>query len=179
MGTACRIVFKDDDNRKVFLERGSDGCISTVLPDLEDLVKGVKKSWGGSEMGLLVASFLTRYNDPMERIPNYSISLGPRSDISYIFVIAYEGGEWVISIGDVRCLTEMQDMDTKAKEKIFCPSCYSLASVVSDYFYRCDNKTCEEDKPLILSTDGYDSMINGKYRVIAFNLNPPNYEQTK
>ncbi len=96
MSTRASIKFMDGDD-VLYLDRSHDGFPNIVSLDIANTIATVRNKWDGSEMGQLIAHFMSMHNDPKHRIKHYEPSIGPAGDESYQYWVKwdYKKDEWL------------------------------------------------------------------------------------
>lgn len=98
MGTRATIRFKDKWD-EFFVYRGNDGFPENVLKDIKEVIEAKKKSWSGSECGVLATCFLGWNFDKKERLPDYELTKSFHGDESYRYFVDYneKDEKWEVS----------------------------------------------------------------------------------
>ena len=93
MSTEAAIKFRDEFGREILVRRGHDGYPAAVVPDLEQLIRGIGHGilarWSGSEIGQTVALFFALNCDPKDRIQEYTATTELDGDEEYIYHLEY------------------------------------------------------------------------------------------
>jgi hypothetical protein len=167
MGTSATIVFKDEWEDKFFINRGSDGFPDVVLPDLEKLIERKRDSWSGSEMGLLVSSFIALFTDTDDRLPDYMLSHSIRGDDAYQYYVTYnkDTEDWEVSYGSTSTLEKTKELLLQ-KKPIVCQDCFNEIECIKENVYWCE--ACQDHKTITIDEGDFDFKINNKYANIVF-----------
>ena len=167
MGTSATIIFKDEFRDIYMVNRGSDGFPDIIIPDLEVLLEEKKGSWSGSEITLLVSSFIGIFYNREERLPDYVFTNGVRGDDSFQYYVIYdkEDEKWKLSFG---CVYGSAKINTLLSEKkpIICQECFCETKNTSVNNYYCSS--CDKDMIVSFDEDYFDFKINNEYTNVVF-----------
>jgi hypothetical protein len=96
MSTSATITFEDEYGTKFHVFRSHDAFPEVVLPDMEKTIAKTEGRFCGSEIGLMVSTFLGITYQPHLRIQHYEM-YSDFMDGSYRYHFKYIKGKWMAS----------------------------------------------------------------------------------
>lgn len=101
MSTRAGIIFQDEFDRKIHIDRSHDGFPNIVLQDIRETLNLCKGRWSGSEVGQLVSHFLGLHFNPKQRIQDYEPCAGEEmaGDESYCYWVKWNNQKKIYEYG--------------------------------------------------------------------------------
>lgn len=101
MSTRATIRFKDQFD-EFYVYRGHDGYPEIIVKDIEVVIEAKKRSWSGSECGLLATCFMAWHFDKTQRLPRYELTKNFHGDESYTYFVDWDNElkKWTVTFAD-------------------------------------------------------------------------------